>query len=205
MEPRFSYWSVLGIILWCMNNIDNTDPEFIMQPPDTPGVLSAMETDLLPSLYACLFMTMHENAFQFIWPQAGAPAGIINAFRTLLRNEYRLDFSSHFRRAVFRYLGPFRASQGGPLPDWAVRAMVGRAWASRWRTHYCSRDTSLYCGRRCSWRVAFMGMQIEFIPEKQSDVPAIQEVPLIITCLVCWGLCKLRLRWKSRIDLQSFV
>lgn len=126
MEPRFSYWSVIGIILWCMNNIDNADPAFIMQPPDTPGVLSGMDADLIPALYASLFVTMYENVYIFVWPGVGGPPGVINTFRTLLRAEYRLDFSPYFRREVFRHLGPLRVSQGGPLPNWAVRAMVGR-------------------------------------------------------------------------------
>ena len=127
MEPRFSYWSCIGITLWCMNNIDNIDPDFVMQPGDNPGILSGMDDNLMPALFACLFVTMYENVYRFVWPAAGGPAAVIDTFRTLLRAEYRLDFNAHFRRAVFRHLGPLREAQGGPLPNWAVRAMVGRS------------------------------------------------------------------------------
>ncbi|RYP74715.1 hypothetical protein DL769_003974 [Monosporascus sp. CRB-8-3] len=35
MEPRFSYWGAVEIILWCMNNIDNATPGFLLRLPDT--------------------------------------------------------------------------------------------------------------------------------------------------------------------------
>ncbi|RYP62519.1 hypothetical protein DL771_009702 [Monosporascus sp. 5C6A] len=63
MEPRFSYWGVVGIILWCMNNMGNAAPGFLLRPPDTEEVLSAMGRALLPSLYVCLFMTLYDNNF----------------------------------------------------------------------------------------------------------------------------------------------
>lgn len=124
MEERFSYWAVIGIILWCMNNIDNTDPDFHLIPPDTEEVLSAMETALLPSLYACLFMTMYENNFRFYWPDTRGAPNHIAVFRTLLEKEYQLSYNDHLASEVNDLLTPLRETNGGPIPDWALTALT---------------------------------------------------------------------------------
>ncbi|RYO87710.1 hypothetical protein DL766_005021 [Monosporascus sp. MC13-8B] len=127
MEPRFSHWGVVGITLWCMNNIDNATPGFLLRPPDTEEVLSAMGRDLLPSLYVCLFMTLYDNNFCHFWPKDNADEDqeLIKKFREVLENEYQLENNVHFARDVGQLFRPLRTSNGGPVQDWAIDAVIG--------------------------------------------------------------------------------
>ena len=117
MEPRFSYWSVIGIILWCMNNIDNPAP---LRPPDTEEVFSAMAPDLLPSFFVYTFMTLYENVFQHHWG-SGSRAAHIN----FLSTSYKIEHNRYFAEQVHSLFQPLLVANGGPLPSWAVRAVTG--------------------------------------------------------------------------------
>ncbi|RYP26057.1 hypothetical protein DL768_011867 [Monosporascus sp. mg162] len=127
MEPRFSYWGVVGVILWCMNNIDNATPGLFLRSPDTEEVLSAMGRGLLPSLYVCLFITLYDNNFCHFWPEdnAGEDRELIQQFRVVLENEYRFENNAHFAREVGQLFRSLRTLNGGPVQDWAIDAVIG--------------------------------------------------------------------------------
>ena len=119
MEPRFSYWAVVGIILWCMNNIDNPAP---LQPPDTQEVLSGMAADLLPSLYINSFMSLYENVLKYFLPCSDDEDKIKHCTEKF-EKDYKLG-NRYFSGEVRRLFAPLLDTIDGPVPEWLMRAIT---------------------------------------------------------------------------------